>query len=222
MKGGSPMLRPLLAAIAVLAVAGGLAFWAYDRGDDAAEADVQVIRWFNVTVAIPEGSGLSTIETYGQDDRPVLVIKSSHDSSLGITIDAMTGAVTSERVPLSQRPEADRVVESLTVSPLDLDTAPWPYNGKPPAAPEPWTDVAGGSWGNVTYTPPDPASGIRVVFQQGNGTDGAGLALGFTNGRSTLAINADTGDVFAQTTHIVPEDREAFDRLLSTVEYVGP
>jgi hypothetical protein len=216
------MLKPLLAAVAVLAVAGALAFWAYDRGDDSAEADVQVIRWFNVSVAIPEGSGLSHLQIYGQNDRPVLRIVSSHDTALGITIDAETGVILRDTIMAEDRAAVDGLLKTLTVSPLDLDTAPWPYNGEPPAPREPWVDIVGGSWGWVTYTPPDPASGITVRFQQGGGPDGPGLALGFTNGRSTLSIDADTGTVLAETTKIAPEDAEAFDRLLSTVEYVGP
>ena len=48
------MLKFMIAAVALLVVAGGLAYWTLGRGGDSAEAEVQVIRWVNVTVAVPE------------------------------------------------------------------------------------------------------------------------------------------------------------------------
>ena len=49
----------LLAALALLAAAATAGLWAYDSGNDSAEAQVQVYRWVNVTVEVPEDSGLT-------------------------------------------------------------------------------------------------------------------------------------------------------------------
>ena len=217
------MLKLLLLAVLLLAVAGGAAYWTLARDDDPAEAGVQVVRWFDASVAIPEGSGLAAVQRYWQDDRPVLIIGPSHDIGLGVAIDAVTGEFVADhrdRASLSERALMDQALRSVSVSALDRSTAPWPYNGKPPGTvPEAWGMT---SWGKVTFIPPDPASGIRVVFQEGDGTDGPSKDLGFTNGQSTLAIKADTGTVYAETTTIRPGDQEAFDRLLSTVRLVEP
>jgi hypothetical protein len=210
------MIRIAVAAVAVLALAGGLAFWAYDRGDDSAEAQVQEVRWFNVTVAIPEGSPVYASPGFWEPEGtpPAMFIRSRDGDSV-IVIDAETGKVIEDLVQPKDRAAVDEVLKTVAVSPLDRSAAPWPYNGEP-------RNVKREGWGKITFIPPDRASGITIEFSWEDDVGWSGTSMRLTNGRSSLSVDADTGTVIAGTTRILPEDKEAFGRLLSTVEYVGP
>lgn len=61
------MLKFIIAAVALLAVAGGLTYWTLGRGGDSAEAVVQVVRWGNVTVHVSEDTGVIAAPDYGPD-----------------------------------------------------------------------------------------------------------------------------------------------------------
>ncbi|MCH7999159.1 MAG: hypothetical protein IIA91_06740 [Chloroflexi bacterium] len=205
------MLKFIIAAVALLAVAGGLTYGTLGRGSDSAEAEVRVVRWLNVTVAIPEGSGLIPIQSYWQDDRPVLRVAPSYDTSLGVAIDAMTGEVILERVPPELRTVLDQMLQNITVATLDRSTGPWPYSGEPPNVPRE-------KWGNITFVPPDHAAGFRILLMEADSPDPS-TNLYISNGRSYLIINVETGAV---EKGIAAEDDKAFARFLTTVEYVGP
>ena len=217
------MFRIIIAAVALLAVAGGAAFWVYGRGDDGAEAEVQVIRWVNVTVEVPEDSGLVvTRDFWGEKPRtPAIIISPLEKVETGVVIDAETGAVLFDKVRPQDRAVIDAVLKTVRVSPLDRSTAPWPYSGEPPNVPR--EEV-----GSITYTPPDPAAGISVTVQIGDGiADGRDARPGsgtiaVTNGRSAFGIDAATGEVYEETARILPEDKEAFDRFLSSLQRAGP
>lgn len=220
------MCRSIIAAAAVLAVAVGLAFWAYAEGhdsakagdagakagDDAAKADVQLIRWVNVTVELPEDSDLFVTRDFsGIESRPAILIIPLDRADTAVVIDAETGAILHDSVRREDRAALDRVLQTIRVSPLDRSTAPWPYSGEPP-------NVAREEFGNISYIPPDPATGIRIIV--GTGDPGGVEFIEVNNGRSAFGINAGTGKVYEETARILPEDRDAFERFLSAVDHV--
>ena len=208
------MPKFIIAAVALLAVAGGLTYWTLGRGGDSAEAEVKVVRWGNLTVQLSEETGVVPVRTYAltADGQPVLVLKRG-DSF--VMLDAETGVVVQENVADADRDGIQETLVTLEVSEQDGTTAPWPYSGDPPA-------MARERLGNITYIPPDPASGITVFPQFGGGPGGSGVALVVTNGRSTIGIDAETNVLFEETSDVLPEDKEMFDRFLSAVEYVEP
>ncbi len=217
------MFKLLIPVVALLALAGGVAFWAYSQVDDSAEAGVEVVRWVNVTVAVPEGSGVAAVPgsvdpgVNPPDGGPVLLLVKGESR---LAIDADTGKVIHDSVEASDRPAIDEVLATLEIREFDPDTAPWPYGTVPPATPRE-------RFGNISFIRPGPESGLAVYLQVGDlppGSEGSGLALGLTNGRSTLAIDAGTGAVFEETTKVAAEDQEAFDRFLSAIQFgqLGP
>lgn len=211
------MLKFIIAAVALLAVAGGAAFWAYGWVNDSAEAGVEVVRWGNITVAVPEGSGVVAVGDYALtgDRQPVLVLKKG-DSF--VDLDAETGAVVQENVSSADRAVIETVLATLKVAEQDVATAPWPYSDRPPAVPRE-------RYGNITYVPPDPASGFKV--SQGIGdtftSRGSIQFIRIANARSSMIIDAGTGLVDESgLDHVAAEDKEAFQRFLSEVEFVAP
>jgi hypothetical protein len=71
---------------------------------------------------------------------------------------------------------------------------------------------------DVTYIPPDPAAGISIVFGIG---EPSGAYLEINNGRSLVFLNLETGLYKWQPAFLVPEDKETFERFLSSVEHQG-
>jgi hypothetical protein len=210
------MLKFIIAAVALLAVAGGAAYWTLARGGDSAEAEVQVVRWVNVTVAVPEGSGLWVTQGFWGPESmpPAIFIRSLDNGDSVIVIDAETGKVIADHIEPEDRATVDGVLGTLTVSPLDRSTAPWPYSGELPSLPRERK-------GNITFIPPDPASGISISIQTGDGTGSPSTFLHVTNGRSVFWINTATGDAsYDEAVVMAPEDKDAFDRFLSAIEYV--
>ena len=209
------MLRLFFLAVLLLgAAAAGAAYWTLAR-DDGAKADVQEVRWGNVTVSVNEESGVVADRTFvaaqikPPNGGPALILRRG-DSALAIDVD--TGKVLEDFVKDEDRAAIQSVFSTLAVGEQDKQTAPWPYAGAPPS-------VSRERFGGITLIPPDPASGV-IIRQMLN--DPGGLSLRVTNGRSTLSIDAETGNVIKEITLILPEDKEAFDRFLSTVEYLGP
>jgi hypothetical protein len=185
-----------------------------------AEADVQVIRWVNVTVAVPEDSGFAVGQTFHglESQRPALLIIPLDRPNTSVVIDAETAAILKDTVGREDRALVGEILKTVTLSPLDREAAHWPYSGEPP-------DVPRQREGNITYIPPDPAAGIRITVQIGDGGGAertSNASIHVTNGRSALGINTATGDVYWETAVLAPEDKEVFDRFLSTVQYVGP
>ena len=201
---------PLLALPLLLAAAALLALWADGAASrHAAEAEVQVVRWFDVTVTIPDGSGLVYAESQDIDNRPVLLIGSPKNVGIGIAVDALTGEVLKNNARPEDQAAIDQVVKSVSVSPLDVTTAPWPYNGEPPTV-RPEGSLETG------FIQPDPASGIMWarVFAYSVGEPVSFIR--FSNGRSTMAV----GEGRLISKNVVLEDRTAFDRLLATFELI--
>jgi hypothetical protein len=206
------MFRTIVAVVALLAVAGGVALWAYLRSDDGAEAQAQLIRWVDITVELPEDSGLIvTRDFWGERPRtPAIIIRPLDRVENGVVVGAETGAILHDRVQPEDRAAIDAVLKTVKVSPLDHSTAPWPYSGGPP-------NVAREEIGNISYIPPDLAAGIRITSGWG---DPGGQFIEINNGRSVFGINPVTGEVYEEPGRILPEDREALDRFLSAVDRV--
>lgn len=212
------MLRFLIPAVVLFAAAGGIAFWAYGQTDDGAEADAHVVRWGNVTISVPEGSDVIVAREFEgpelnpPDGGPVLVLfkRESFPESL-LLIDAETGEVLQDIIQAADRAAIDEVLATLKVSEQDIVRAPWPYGETPP-------DVPRETWGRITFIPPDPASGITVRLLV---NDPGPLSLNITNGRSTLSIDAETGTVIDETTLIVSNDKDAFDRSAMVQFFAG-
>src|SRR3989304_10618400 len=146
------MCRSIIAAAAVLAVAVGLAFWAYAEGDDSAEAGMEVVRWGNVTVSVPEGSGVAAARDFAPaelnppDGGQMLVLIKGESR---LAIDADTGEVIHDSVEAAERAAIDQVLATLEIKELDGKARPWPYGSARPSTQRQQI-------GNITYIPPDP------------------------------------------------------------------
>ncbi len=132
------MLKFIIAAVALLAVAGGLTYWTLGRGGDSAEADVEVVRWGNVTVQVTEQSGVSAVQGFAPaeikppDGGQVLILVKGESR---LAIDADTGQVVQDTVADADRAAIDAVLATLTVKEIDEKTAPWPYSSTLPSTP---------------------------------------------------------------------------------------
>ncbi len=184
--------------------------------DNGAEAGVEVVRWGNLTVHVSEDTGVIAAPDYALtgDQQPVLVLWK--DGSF-VELDAATGAVVQESVSSADRAGIETVLATLKVSEQDVATAPWPYSDKPPVVPRE-------RLGNITYIPPDPASGIVVRSGIADSfTQGSILFIHISNGRSSMNVSAKTGLVGASgLDHVAVEDKEAFGRFLAEIEHVAP
>ncbi len=211
------MLKLIVVAVTLLAVAGGLTYWTLGQGGDSAEADVEVVRWGNVTVQVTEGLGVSAVQGFAPaeikppDGGQVLILVKGESR---LAIDADTGQVIQDIAEDADRAAIDAVVATLTVKEIDEKTAPWPYGSTPPNTPRE-------RLGNIMFIPPAPGSGLTVYFEAGDTADGGYYALQVTNGRSSVGIDIETGAVF-QGSNIAAEDQEAFDRFMSEIQYAGP
>jgi hypothetical protein len=72
---------------------------------------------------------------------------------------------------------------------------------------------------------PDPASGIAVFFgvndEFTSSPIGPKWTVTYSNGRSSLVINAETGKPIGDKTHVAAEDTDAFDRIVSPGRHSG-
>jgi hypothetical protein len=214
-SGFIPHPRFLVPVLILVAVIVGAVCWIYLDGEEDAEAGLEVFRWGNVTVQIERDSGVVAVPEFAPaeikppDGGQVLLLVKGESR---LAIDAETGEILQD-----SRQEADEQAIEHVLSTLTIDSGPpasnaWPYGGDPPNTPRE-------AWGKITFLLPDRASGITVNLQIGDSTEGGTNAIQLTNGRSTLSINADTGEIFKETTNIAPEDQEAFDRFYSMIEF---
>jgi hypothetical protein len=188
-----------------------------------AEADTQVIRWLDVTVEVPDDRPLDHQDYiivafgdyWGIEAIPALVIGPSDDIGFSVSVDAQTGIILSDSVRPKDREAVDGILKTLKVARVDPSTAPWPYEGSSP--PEGRKNVA-----EMSYPEPDPASGFVVRTYLGNRADGGcATAISATNGRSTVGIEACSGEVQLETSRILPEDIQAFALLLAEMKVAG-
>jgi hypothetical protein len=195
-------------------------------------------RWANVSIEAPPFAGLRTItvsreglpEEYSPSPGtmvPCLTIfrhvrVRGHDEFSYVWVDAATGQVVHQDVRPEDRAEFDAVLATLRFEgpgPPDV----WPYSETPP-------EGRRRQAANITYIEPDPASGISVglVLNEYDFPRPPGASLYWLdiwNGRSRRAIDAETGQVIVADRERVRDqvderDREAFDRLTSSIEVV--
>ena len=205
------MLRLFFLAVLLLAAAGGAAYWTLARGNDRAEAQTQLWRWVNVTVEVPEDSGLVVSREHAgmTAPHPFLVIHPVDKRESLVAIDAETGEIAKDVVEIEDRAAIDAVLQTVKVSPFDPKTLPWPYNGEPP-------DTQRLATRDVTYIEPDPAAGIQIDFGM---ADPGGDFLEVNNGRSLVFISIDTGTYQWEPDFLVTEDKEVLERFVLAVEY---
>ena len=212
------MLRLFFLAVLLLAAAGGAAYWTLAR-DDGAEADVEVVRWGNITVSVSEGSGVSVARYIAlPEENPPdggLVVRLIRGDSQTL-IDADDGRIVRQQIADSDRTQLEAVIATLTLEePPKADLLPWPYGKVPPSKPKM-------QMGSLRFWPPDPAAGITLYPSYEDSPDQPGLHLVITNGRSRRGIYGGTGEVVTSSDRVVPEDADAFERWTQAVEFVGP
>jgi hypothetical protein len=194
--------------------------------------DVSLWRWLDVTVLIPDGSGIRAFpdniyfDPKGLQSRRALALRKDDptDSDIHsyVLIDAIDGTIYRRRILDEHSAEIELVLSTVSVSKFDPVTAPWPYNGDPPEA-------------SLTESPsirPDPATGMYVSFVTGDGgyrgvtptpvdCDRAWEGIQVNNGRSSAFIGRDarTGSLCKMLTNVQPEDLAAFERFLDRVAF---
>lgn len=179
-----------------------------------APAGAKVWRWGDVTVIIPEDSGVRAVGDFGAEAKPFLAISPEEDIDARTVVDARTGAVLADHSQGDKEPAIQAVVATISVCPLDTGTAPWPYTGEPPEA-------GRMTFGKLGYLEPDPASGIQVMGRtycgvSSTGTEGCRYSLAARSARSSLYIDTETGKTI-EPSKIASEDQEAFGRFFAAV-----
>jgi hypothetical protein len=227
--------RLAVVAAAVIAAVGAVAFGAYTLLNEA-EAEVEEIRWGNVTVSIPADSDVdyapmsSAAQAVAQGIMGPMLLLTTGKSD--VLIDAETGEVIHENVLASERAAFDAVLATVEVVETDVATepgAPWPYGSTLPSMPR--------QQGTISYIPPDPGAGISVQPMHldfiGPGPPWSGPYIKVFNSRSEIVVSW-YGEVdiaggrfslaeFAEADPsllegIHPDDRAAFQRLAETIE----
>ncbi len=214
-------------AALVMAALGCTPFWACTGGNQA-QVDVEPVRyrWVNVSIEVRPQPGSADIAVSRYDALPEIyspspgtwvpglrifnhVVVGDHIESSNVYVDATTGKVVHEDVRPQDRAEFDAVLATLRLEgpePPDV----WPYTAMPPP-------TTRRQFGNMSYISPDPASGVMVVGAVSD--PGGGTVLYISNGHSFRELDADTGEVFIDK--VDPGDREAFDRLTSSIEVIA-
>jgi len=172
-------------------------------------------RWGDVTIVTPEGNEVHAGGHLGPEAQPVMAVFSEEDTSEQILIDAFTGQLVSagpDDDPIFEKQaEIADALATLSVCPFDTRTALWPYTGTAPEAPRL-------SWGKLSFLQPDPASGLQWGFEV---DDPGGKFLLLETARSEVAIDAETGALAEETARIHPDDKEALERYIATIERVS-
>jgi hypothetical protein len=228
----------VLAAAVVAAVSatafGGYTAWnqAQAEGDTQGQGDVVRYRWGNVSIEVPTGGGVEVVRYWdapGMYSSPgqglgiyipviKLVIRAGDEVS-GLMVDANTGEVAHEDVRPEHRAAFDAILKTVRLEGPQLPEAAWPYGETAPQGPRV-------PWGNITFLMPDPASGIVVYFETGDGVGEGGQLIVIRSVRSRRAIDAATGQIFVDSEgqahdFVDDRDREAFDRFTSEISVVG-
>lgn len=164
----------------------------------------------------PEESGLAATADYAPPESsekpgggPVIVVSSLEQTRSPpeyLVIDATTGEVLVDEIGSDHRAAADDVIDSMRQE--DSPAPVWPIADVAPT----------GSrmvHGTISYTQPDPSSGIFALPQEVDWVGGNGVALFVHNGKSRMLVDGTTGTI--DKSRVVGADREAFDRFAETV-----
>lgn len=203
-----------LLALAVIGVAGWFGWSAF--GPESTEGGGRGLTYRNVSINLPpEDSGLRARADYAPPESiekpgggPVIVVADASEARSGyMVIDANTGELLVDTIGGDLRDEADDVIASL-----QLDAKPagvWPL-----------ADVAPSGerrvWGSISYIEPDKSSGILVAFAH---SDPGGDGLFIHNGASRMTFSESSGTV--NMSLVLPEDKDAFERLARTIRVEG-
>jgi hypothetical protein len=169
-------------------------------------------RWGNVTLLVPEDSGISVVRNRpGTDDSPsggatINLIRG--DSAL--LIDADSGEVFSQQVASVDKADFQSVTETIDASGSKTDL-PWPYTDESPAQPKV-------QQGEVMYWDPPPAAGLVVGFLVRDGYGYGDEVLYIQSARSRRFVDAHTGEVVPNNDQIDPDDAGAFERWTAAIE----
>jgi hypothetical protein len=179
-------------------------------------ADVTLWRWGNVTILVPNDSGIYPLRNiagpveHPPDGGPVINLIRGDDS--GLTIDAVTGEVLWASVVDSDQKAFDAIVGTIDAGgSMDVDSLPWPYDAKEP-------EFSKVEREGLRFWDPDPASGLTVSYQVGDSVSGGSESFIIESVKSRRAVDAHTGKVVEGYGQVAPEDQEAFDRWIASVE----
>jgi len=198
---------------------------------------VTLWRWMSVTLLIPDGSGIGAtpdviyLDDQGTQSRPVIKVGKADPENPGtfsiVMIDAEDGTVYRREILDQHRTEMELVLATLAVSEFDPASAPWPYNGDPLA------NAQREVWFGISIIRPVPATGIIVESSIGSFVrsgvatprecEVADQALSVWNGRSKafVWVDASTGALCKDVSHVDPVDFAAFERFLSDAKRCG-
>lgn len=225
----------VLAAVVMAAL--GVALLSGCTDGNQAEVEVEGVRyrWGSVSIEVPPRTSPEDIAVSRHEGLPDIyspspgirvpglrifkqVVVGDHIEGSDVYVDATTGEVVYEDVRPEDRAEFDAVLATLGLEgpePPDI----WPYSGSPPDGPRE-------RLGNILFVQPDPASGIRLLLVHSDFVEANALSLIISNARSVRYIDAQTGQVIIDDGERVfdqvdERDREAFDRVTSSIELTG-
>jgi hypothetical protein len=205
-----PSLTPVLATVApVSSTPTGSTLW----------------RWVNVTLNVPDDGRFFVIQTSdpaeARPPRGGSVLRLHKVSSEGLSyppsswvhIDAETGSVIGQEIRGDDQAEIQAVLDTLTVSPLDLSTAE-------PYAPELPPDLPRETKGGMSFVRPAIDTCLLVG---GNIGDPGGPGLSISNAISGLAVAIDraTGELIVDTQFLLPEYEAVFMRWVDSIKICG-
>ncbi len=171
-------------------------------------------RWVNVTVLIPDGSGIGAAPgVVGNPLHFVIAKVDPEDSRITSTVvlDSENGAIVEEEVLDEHREEIDRVLATLSVGPFERSSAPWPYTGE--LTPDLVRENEGGG---ISWIRPSPSTGLYAGWGL---ADPGGFFVDLRNERSTAFASLDAAGTLAfDTSAVVAEDLPVFERWLATVK----
>ncbi len=181
---------------------------------------VTLYRWVNVTVLIPDGTGIQAYPNFaGARDGDIVdfsIFKVDPEDSRIISevlVDAENGVILEESVLDQHRSDIDLVLATVSVSPFDPALAPWPYNG------EPTPDLVRENKGGISYVLPSPASGLYIGGGIG---DPGGAYITLRNQRSIAFIHLERpGGLVFETSAVDEEDKLVFERWLAAIKQCG-
>jgi hypothetical protein len=174
-------------------------------------------RWGDLVVEVPP-KGVLVIGSSQQEeiDPPALRVSPEQDPDHGLSIDAVTGRVTTlpddDQLEQSET-SLESVIPTVRICPLDAASAPWPHTGEP-------TGLTRETYRKISYAEPSASAGVQAwAGAGGNGHETYFIVV--RTARSLMYVDADTG-LRMEPPLIVPEEQGAFDRFLASVQLVNP
>ncbi len=170
-------------------------------------------RWGDLTIIVPDEIQVQG-DLFALDVQPNLILFPREVSGAQTHIDARTGAVVRHDPQGDYEPAITAALATISKCPFNAAAAPWPYNGDPPVGPLL-------TLGHLSYLQPDPSSGMQAqtggTCGTSTGASGCRDFLAIGSEHSRLYLDAETGQVI-EGAKIAPEDKQAFDRYLASVE----